>query len=113
MTHGKIVNKQTGLEIPCILRRDDGTYLEVKVQGTTAGNTFYASEWDFVADPPALPTEPGLYKATRDTDFSKYHHLLLLDLRGEWYWLSPNGNTTYETREGVERFAETITRVEV
>lgn len=114
MTHGKIVNKQTGLEIPCKVVENGSGYLGVRIKGTSGNNTYYKSDWDFVADPPALPTEPGLYKATHDTDFSSgKHHLLLLTREGEWYWISPDGRRTFQHRSGVERFAETISRVEV
>lgn len=115
MTNGKIVNKQTGLEIPCVLKEEFIDCLGVRVTGTSVNNTFYKSEWDFVADRPALPTEPGLYKATPEDTFPEHQRILLLSTSGKWSWLdaSYDGTLTPLKAEYLEVYSETITRVEV
>lgn len=116
MTNGKIVNKTTGLEIPGKRVQSIPGSLYLHIEGTQRWNVFDLNEWDFVADRPALPTEPGLYKANPKHTFPEHENLLLLSGSGKWSWLddSYEGSLTPADLKFLERrYSETITRVEV
>lgn len=116
MTNGKIVNKTTGLEIPVKDFFECASYCYVEMEGCEFAMPFLQSEWDFVADRPALPTEPGLYKANPKHTFPEHENLLLLSSSGKWSWLddSYEGSLTPADLKFLERrYSETITRVEV
>lgn len=115
MTKGKIVNKKTGLEIPGVRQTSHTSYMLVKIDGTATGNTFSLSEWDFIADTPALPTVPGLYKAWLYKAWPEDHLLLLLSGKGEWHWMDGDIGKLFPVIEvkNLSYYAKTMVKVEV
>lgn len=73
MTKGKIVNKQTGLEIPAEESRGYPNYFFATIEGDTMPRIWYTPVWDFIEDKPSayeqfLSFKPGQRFAIWDDD---------------------------------------------
>lgn len=106
MNIGKIVNKNSGVEIPVDTFGIKGVYLDTRIEGSTVSNMLLKTEWDFIPTPPPLPTEPGFYRP------KKYEHWVsayFLDQNGNWNYIN---NRTGESKsvplDEVDEFGELV-----
>lgn len=98
MTEGKIVNKNTGVEI-CGVRSNDycsSGEFSFRIEGTQFSNIFASDDWDFIETkkPKPLPTKNGIYLPyafvlDEDGDMTGFPNILVRN-DGVWFWV---GNT--------------------
>lgn len=105
MKHGKIVNKNSGVEIPVTLEAEFLGSFNFRIDGSEKSNAFARSEWDFTPDTPALPTKHGYYGIRFEDDQDAPNPFTRIFELGEDGWVERGALEAWD-RDELKAFLE-------